>query len=76
MTHEEATKLTEQVLREYPDVLGTMARRVLEEHSKPVADILDSITAMDNGIIRFDVRIHRGRVTDTVVSKSDRIIYK
>ncbi len=76
MTREEAEKVTEQVLKEYPDIIGTLARRVLEESAKYVVDVIDAVNAVDSGVVRFDIRVHQKRVTDVVISKSDRIIYK
>jgi len=76
MNKKTAEEHLEKILKEHPDLMGTMARRILEENSKVVVDILDRLGNIDAGIVRFDIRIHKGQVTDMVVSKSDRIVYK
>jgi len=76
MTRNEADKLVEAILREYPDIIGTLARKVLEESAKYVVDIIDVVNSMDSGVVRFDIRVHQKKVTDVVISKSDRIVYK
>jgi glycine cleavage system regulatory protein len=76
MKKEKANELLEEIARDYPDLVGTIARRILEQNSKVVIDILDRLGETEAGVLRFDIRVHKGQVTDMVVSKSDRIIYK
>lgn len=60
--------MTEEQLQEF--------LAILEKERPYLLDIDKVVSALDNGIVTISIRIYKQKVTDIVVQKSERIVYK